>query len=92
MEFVPVPTVRDALTDCKGVLRLEELLEETAMSELQARRELDALALAGEVKRAPVGNHVMIRCTDEFTPDDFSDLPPPARAGESGATSTPPGT
>lgn len=77
MQFVPCPTVRDVLTESKGVLRLEELLDETAMDELQARQALDAIALSGEVERTPVGNHVMVRCTDEFTPGDSEELPPP---------------
>lgn len=71
MELVPCPTVRCVLDESKGVLRLEELLEETAMDELPARQELDELVLAGEVERTPVGNHVMIRCTDEFSGSPF---------------------
>lgn len=92
MQIVPCPTVRDVLTESKGVLRLEELLDETAMDELQARQALDALALAGKVKRTPVGNHVMVRCTDEFTPVNTGDLLPPARPDERGTLLTPPET
>jgi hypothetical protein len=73
MEVVPCPTVRDVLDESKGVLRLEELLTETAMDELPARQALDEIVLAGEVERTPVGNHVMVRCTDEFTAPEWEE-------------------
>jgi hypothetical protein len=67
MRAFPCPTVRGVLYESKGVLRLEELLEETAMDELAARRVVDDLVISGEVERTPVGNHVMLRRTEAFS-------------------------
>lgn len=49
--------------------RLSELIAEAHADELAVRREIDKLALEGQVKRLYVGEHVMVRKTDEFDPD-----------------------
>ncbi|MEF8826364.1 MAG: hypothetical protein V5A27_08525 [Halapricum sp.] len=57
--------------------RLCELLDETHTDELILRRELDTLQLAGEVDVLPMGEHLMVKATDEFDPDGGTVGSPP---------------
>lgn len=50
--------------------RLSELITEACADELAVRREINKLALAERVKRLFVGEHVMLKKTDEFDADD----------------------
>lgn len=54
--------------------RLSELIAESNESELTIRREIDALTLAGQVKRFYVGEQVMVKKTDGFNPDNPVDV------------------
>lgn len=49
--------------------RLSEVIADAHADELTVRREIDKLALDGQVKRLYVGEHVMLKKTDEFDPD-----------------------
>lgn len=58
-------------------LRLEDIITEAHAEELTVRREVDDLVLDGQVKRLYVGEHVMVKKTDEFDPDDRPDVEVP---------------
>lgn len=59
--------VRELLAENR-VLRISELLDETPHGELAVRHELDQLQVDGEVTTFPVGEHIMVKATDEFSP------------------------
>lgn len=48
------------------VIRLTELLEETTLNEIHARRQIDGMLLSGEVKQFVVGEHIILKTTDTF--------------------------
>lgn len=66
--FLVLRSARDILDEQRR-LRLCELLEESNVDELAVRRELDVLQVAGEVDVFPMGDHLMVKATDEFDPD-----------------------
>lgn len=66
-------------------LRLEDIITEAHAEELTVRREVDNLVLDGQVKRLYVGEHVMVKKTEEFDPDDRPDVEP-IEDSSSGAT------
>lgn len=70
MPVIPLPDVRMALADLRRC-RLEELLDEVRVDELRAHRTLAELEATVEVKRMVVGEHVMLRITDEFEPPQY---------------------
>lgn len=51
-------------------LRLEDIINEGHADELTLRKEVDKLALDGQVKRLYIGERVMVKKTDGFEPDD----------------------
>lgn len=50
-------------------LRVADIIKDAHVDELTVRRELDQLALDGQVKRLYVGEHAMAKKTDRFDPD-----------------------
>ncbi len=77
MALVPARGAHSVLAESNpgSTHRLAELLNESNMDELVVRKEIDALALDGQIERLYVGEHVMVKKTDEFDPDDIvSDL------------------
>lgn len=54
--------------------RLQEVVDDAHANEVTVRREIDALALDGQVKRLYVGEHVMVKKTDGFDPDNAPDV------------------
>lgn len=60
----PTYPIKHALATSTGVERQADFLDRVSIGELDARRELDRLEVAGEVERIVVGEHLFIRTAD----------------------------
>jgi hypothetical protein len=69
--------------------RLDEVIDEAYADELSVRREVDKLALAGRIERLYVGQHVMLKKTDKFDPENAPDVTAAKAREESGRILSP---
>jgi hypothetical protein len=71
MALVPARGAHSILAESNpgSTHRLAGILSESNMDEILVRKEIDALAFDGQIERLYVGEHVMVKKTEEFNSD-----------------------
>lgn len=71
MVLVPARGAHSILAESNpgSTYRLAGILNESNMDELVVRKEIDSLAFDGQIERLYVGEHVIVKKTEEFNTD-----------------------